>query len=78
LHFDRDLPIGGPLLYCLLTDLNPAYPVKSLYSNVILTLKKERMKTTSSSNLSAGAQNAITAIVFVVLIMLVNYLNISA
>ena len=36
------------------------------------------MKTTSSSNLSTGTQNAITAIVFVVLIMLVNYLNISS
>ena len=41
-------------------------------------LKKERMKTTSSSNLSTGTQNAITAIVFVVLIMLVNYLNINS
>ena len=36
------------------------------------------MKTTSSSNLSTSTQNAITAIVFVVLIMLVNYLNINS
>ena len=36
------------------------------------------MKTTSSFKVSSSAQTAITAIIFVALIMLVNYLNLNA